>query len=409
MYCQRKISKSINISMKLTEIFTEATIKQEPPLNNNLNKVKPYLLTWNEYHQLVNPDDKWHSDQAYNFTLKTLNDEHDHKELLKFKQYQTKVIKGRSFTFYIRTIDRLDNIASLTQAQQDRYQDKRYNYEFKVVDDDTGMIVGSVQDEWGALLIVVAQEYRGFGLGIILGSLIRKFVPDYASGGLTNSGRNNLYKVYSSLVKSELAKGTYSKLVSANELSTQRAKEIINSANLSVKLPPSLEVTHQYENNKQDWVCMHDSDSDGFIIYNRKLILMYNNDDVSDFWKDEFIVGMGFASSSSGTDLVIFQFGGKDDTVKRLMMALIMTQAQQNRCNVRVEKSIAKYVDERKVELVTNRNYSKTELIFKPVSYSTSVSQLINADQRLRKKYDKYSQFEYWLKDTATAKYDDYL
>lgn len=392
--------------MKLLEIITEATIKQEPPLNSNINDVQPHLLTWEEYLAVANPQDKWHSTDTYDYTLANLNEPWVRNKLKTAKQYVTKLIKGRSFTFYINVEDKRElQYNNVSPAQMDKINNNPYNYEFTVVDDESGNVVGTAQDEWGALLISVAREFRGFNLGVLLGTFIRKYVPAYNSGGLTSGGKHNLYKVYSNAVKDAMANGVYSKLVKARKLSASRATEIINSANLATKLPSSLTPDRTFENNKQDWVCMNDHTS--FIIYNSKLLALYNRDAVSDFWKDELIVGMGFASSTAiDNDLVIYQFGGKDDAVKKLIMSLLMTAAQDLGYNVRVEDQFVKYVDMRKVEKSTEKSYSKNELVLKPVNYSTRIPVMIQADQRLRKKYDKHDEFKYWLQETATAKYD---
>ena len=76
----------------------------------------------------------------------------------------------------------------------------RYDYEFLIYDVDNNTVAGKTQDEWGALLVRVAEEYSGFGFGELLVSLHRKYVPHVDSGGFTPQGENNVKKVHAYFV-----------------------------------------------------------------------------------------------------------------------------------------------------------------------------------------------------------------
>lgn len=81
-----------------------------------------------------------------------------------------------------------------------------------------GFRVGVAQDEWGATLISVAQEYRGYGLGELLGEYWYKLNPNSNSGGFTASGEKNALRVWAKRVSEFLNLGWYSELIKSGRL-----------------------------------------------------------------------------------------------------------------------------------------------------------------------------------------------
>jgi len=113
-----------------------------------------------------------------------------------------------------------------------------------------GYKVASAQDEWGATLIVVAQEYRGRGLGQLVGKLWYQWNPDYKSGGFTQSGQANALKLWESRVREFLALGWYTQLIRDGRLTKDQLKKILSGlpgrkptvkevAPISKKTPPT--------------------------------------------------------------------------------------------------------------------------------------------------------------------------
>ena len=72
---------------------------------------------------------------------------------------------------------------------------------------DENQYIGGLQDEWGCILIHIAEEYQGFGLGPILGKLAREYYPSKSSGGFTNAGYTNFINVYRDMVKNYIQSG----------------------------------------------------------------------------------------------------------------------------------------------------------------------------------------------------------
>lgn len=165
---------------------------------------------------------------------------------------QQKTIKGINFQVLAKQIDRLDaiyykrdkngnyvyvngeNVMLTTEEKKLFITDKnRYDYEFLIYDVDNNTVAGKTQDEWGALLVRVAEEYSGFGFGELLVSLHRKYVPHVDSGGFTPQGENNVKKVHAYFVKEALANGTYSSLLKDNKITMERIKKIVDSTKLA--------------------------------------------------------------------------------------------------------------------------------------------------------------------------------
>lgn len=96
-----------------------------------------------------------------------------------------------------------------------------------VVLDAEGRIVGQASDEWGATLFMVPREYRGKGLGGVLGELWYGTNPRYRSGGYTRAGEENAVRLWESRVRFFASNGWYSELVRVRRLTLGRVRTIL--------------------------------------------------------------------------------------------------------------------------------------------------------------------------------------
>jgi hypothetical protein len=237
--------------MKTFKTFLEATIKHELP--KNPNGVNPALLTFPEYNKIANEHDKWHSSDSYDWSLERMKQmgylQDNYKEKYP-KLVNTFSVKGINFELRANLIDRhslkyvkygdddeivRDEKGLATYQTPEELKAKglpKHGYEFIIVDKDIDTVIGTSQDEWGAILIAIAREYRGYGLGKRISAITRKYYPTKASGGFTNAGFNTFFKVYKDLVKEYLVSGKYNQLLKRGELSMERLKKILKSAEL---------------------------------------------------------------------------------------------------------------------------------------------------------------------------------
>ena len=109
-------------------------------------------------------------------------------------------------------------------------QPSRDKGETLVVFNSDGLIVAQASDEWGATLIAVAREYRGKGLGKVLGRYWYEFNPSYRSGGFTQSGERNALALWRERVHEFSSLGWYSALIREGRISYDRVKEILAGA-----------------------------------------------------------------------------------------------------------------------------------------------------------------------------------
>jgi hypothetical protein len=87
-------------------------------------------------------------------------------------------------------------------------------------------VVASASSEWGATLIQVTREYRGYGIGPWLAELWYKYNPSYRSGGFTSAGKNNAKRMWMSRVRLFLQNGWYSELIRQGKMTPERVREI---------------------------------------------------------------------------------------------------------------------------------------------------------------------------------------
>ena len=97
-----------------------------------------------------------------------------------------------------------------------------------VIMNSSGFVVAQASDEWGTTLLVVAKEYRGFGLGQTIGKIWYKLNPKYGSGGFTPQGMKNALKIWEDRVREFLTNGWYSEMVRDGSISRERVREIIS-------------------------------------------------------------------------------------------------------------------------------------------------------------------------------------
>jgi GNAT superfamily N-acetyltransferase len=82
-----------------------------------------------------------------------------------------------------------------------------------IITNAEGKTVAQASDEWGATLLVVAKEYRGMGLGKVLGTFWYDQNPSYQSGGFTPQGEQAAVKRWAARVRQFLSNGWYTELL----------------------------------------------------------------------------------------------------------------------------------------------------------------------------------------------------
>jgi|APSaa5957512535_1039671.scaffolds.fasta_scaffold12285_3 hypothetical protein len=151
-----------------------------------------------------------------------------------------------------------------------------------------GLEVAVAQNEWGATLFVVAQEYRGKGLGKIIGKKWYELNPSSGSGGFTEAGKANALALWEDRVKEFMGRGWYSELIREGRLTHQQVKAIL--AGIGQRSPRPAEPEELDETKPTGDVLIYvDEDNISFIVYDRAFL-----EDPD----DRFIHGYGFLRSN---------------------------------------------------------------------------------------------------------------
>lgn len=269
--------------------------------------VDPALMTFDEYRDLVDKEHKGHPSTAYQSNVEDLNrynSVNDFETLLntitrkgldfeirehEHDRWQGKYVKTDEDGKIVRGPDGLALYMSPEEISQRIPEDMRFSYEYAVVDKESGDIVAVTQDEWGTVLVMTAEEYRGFGFASIITRLKYSKHPDKPSGGFTSAGFATFKRMHSEMVRDYVSSGMYSYLVNNGVITVERAKEIIDS--VSLKRPHKKDTLNLNTSNPNDWLVMINDSVSYAIIYDKKIYDLPEEMLDGSHWEDRFIKG----------------------------------------------------------------------------------------------------------------------
>lgn len=302
-----------------------------------LKVVDPALMTFDEYRKVANPSGKHHPSDAYDATLASLN---SYQRIAEF-DYLVRRFVSRGIKFELRrsSNDRLagnyikydanhepvrvdgDFQYYTTEELLQMYPHwadgpARYAYQFAIIDTEQQKIVAVTQDEWGALLVMVAREYRGFGLGTIITKEYRAIYPTADSGGFTSGGLSNLRRVHTAMVRDYMSSGFYSKLVRDGVLTKEQVAAIIGDIE-----PRKKHDSISYDtSDPKDWLLFHDGST--FLIYH-KSIYDLDMDEIDDHWQTRYVIG--YIHVMGNSQLFANAIHASTDNVRALLISLVLS------------------------------------------------------------------------------------
>jgi len=378
----------------------------------------PALLTFQEFWKLVNGQDKYHPSDAYDWPMAKMDGKREEYPTLLFR----KKIAGISFEFRMKKEDlyqdkqyvKMDEnhwpvrdpsgeIQYLTREDLERLKYRRYDYAFGVFDSEQE--VGVAQDEWGCVLVAVAQEYRQFGLGPILTKLAWDAEPGKTTGGCTPKGAKAVQKVHQEYVREYMRSGTYSRMVREGTITKERVQEILKSAKLQERYVSPASRLDLNTNNPEDFLLFEQNG--GFILYNRKLKDFLVDERLSEdkysTWIDKCIKGHSFAGGGYHHDdkLYLHQLGGDTPQIKKFMFNLALSYAKVEGVPLKIFDDDLNMVNPAEVEMTED---NLATLKGQPINWQPFKMQ----EARFRKSFDKYNEFEYRLMELADMKFRDF-
>ncbi len=245
-----------------------------------------------------------------------------------------------------------------------------------------GLKVASAQDEWGATLLVVAQEYRGRGLGQVIGKLWYKYNPSAPSGGFTSAGEANAIALWKARVREFLNNGWYSELVREDRLTTVRVKAIL--ADLGEREPRRAPETAKPQKKVLVMV-----DYPSFVIYDQAF---FGDQD------DKYIYGYGFFRGSNGKSF-LFTIDYEQEFAK-LATSVALQMARDEGEPVYVGKG---YGDTVEWELLPE---AKREGDYVSLTRDVlNLSQLGGLEKQIRRKLDSFDQSYNLLLEMSESKW----
>lgn len=364
----------------------------------------PALMTFDEYATEVNKNNKFHDSTVYDISVKDLSKYITKEKFpILIRRYK---INGINFELrmnktdnYEKTYYKVDkngnyiringNLVPYTREEIAMMDKRRFEYEWAFFHDDDA--VGVVHDEWGAVLVRVADEYRGFGLGPILIKAAREEYPLKSSGGFTASGYKNLRKVHAWFVSDYLSRGWYSELIRRGTLTTKRAMEIIKSTKLDFYkqrlIDAGIDPNSEYfkasipnlkfrpknnmdlSNDPKDWL-IYTNGYGIFVLYNKKLLELYKEGYDFEHFQNNYIIGI----------IELIPLKDKDWELKSKYGPEKITNFLTN--------VAAGYIDNEGEKLIN-------------IDYEIIHPNILDADKKFRKDNDPYREFENQLLDHA--------
>lgn len=372
--------------------------------------VDPALLTYEEFWKVVNPKPKSHPSSAYDWSLAQMNDSDSDRIENYPRVIKRMILRGIQFEFRFRA-----NTERWNDHQTGEPKAKTYYY-IGVFNEDQQK-VASAQDEWGCMLVVIAREYRGFGLGPTLTKMAYEIEPGKNTGGMSYSGGKVLQKAHRECVREALVTGRYSTLVKSGQITPARVKEIIVSAKLEIKQKtPKDNLT---SNDPRDWVLYAGGYGD-FILYDKKLRDVIETEkntphdpwdrhvDMS-MWQEKMIKGIIYAHqmNAHSSDAIVYHLYGANEKIKQFMIGCSLTFCKENDLTLWVDpqdqQSVGKFGVLGDESLRTG--YKRLPVV--KINETLPTDHMALVEQLYRKQFDQYDEFKNLMLELAFSMSND--
>ncbi|ASV44476.1 hypothetical protein PBI_SCTP2_461 [Salicola phage SCTP-2] len=260
-----------------------------------------------------------------------------------------------------------------------------------IITNEMGLRVASAADEWGATLIKVAQEYRGYGLGKLVGKYFYYYFPHKRSGGFTSSGERNALKIWQDRVRKMIANGWYRYLINQGEISKEKVKQIIDSVGEKISDPKLDSEKNTNEQPKKDEPIIYiQDDLINFVIYDVKFF---------EEQSEEYIYGFGFFRQDSQGRTILYRLD-YDKKYKKLTSYLALQLAKTKDEFLYIKSPPSDMVEFDDLEnVIIDDNYA---ILQKDV---LDIKRLQKLEKEYRKQHDNYDEVFYILLEMAEAKW----
>lgn len=257
---------------------------------------------------------------------------------------------------------------------------------------EDGLKVAVAQDEWGAVLVMVADEYRGKGIGQIMQKIYTEMYPDKESGGFTPSGLNNAIKVWEKEVKRFLASGIYSNLIRKGELSKERVEQIL--AGLSGKVDFKSNLPKKVPQREKDYMVYYNG-SNAFILYDKDYLLDHDLKYIYAY------IHFEQKPTSKKDEVYVYRFEYESDKDRQTLFHIAIQQMESEGITVREDEAGSDYFKHDDMKHIEVKD-GKFKMNKKPFS---NLKMLYSKEKQLRNQIDKYNEVLYNLLEDAERKW----
>lgn len=265
---------------------------------------------------------------------------------------------------------------------------------------DEGLVVAQASNEWGATLLSVAKEYRGRGLGRVLGTYWYKINPGFQSGGFTPQGEKAAARRWAARVRQLLANGWYTELlkngapnltISKDQL-RGRIKRIL--ADLPGRRPSVESLLPSAPEEPQKKQLLIYADYPTFVLYDARFL-----DDPEDEDAEDYIHGYGFFRDSPHVGDFLFTIDYDRPYQKATTLAALQ-MARNEGHPIYIGKGYGDLVEWDNLPGVTqDGDYIRMTQDALPLDTLAAKERLV------RRKTDPYGEKEIHLLETAEAKW----
>lgn len=258
-----------------------------------------------------------------------------------------------------------------------------------VILNSRGQIVAQGADEWGATLLTVAQEYRGRGLGEIIGRYWYEYNPSSKSGGFTSAGQTNAIRLWETRVHEFLSRGWYSELIRQGRMTQERLKAIL--ADLSSKprnrgnLPQPTTDRPQQKTEIRFY-----SEDYAFVVYDARFL---------DEQDEKYIHGFGFFRDAPGVGTFLYTID-YDQKFREIVTYVALQMARDDGEKVYIGQGYTDLLELDGVQGVTIEG----DYVFLTVD-ALPLKSLAAKERRLRQKADPYDEMKVLLLEMAESKW----
>lgn len=190
-----------------------------------------------------------------------------------------------------------------------------------IITNEEGYKVAFSGDEWGAHLIYVVREYRGYGLSQKLYDFYLEMHPDRDSGGFTAAGLAGMRRAWERQVARLLASGYYKTALRDGLITKEKLKSILDDYNKTSRRKSSdLSTLGQIKPAKKEAKGAVRIWSDGvtFVVYDD---LFFNEKD------DKYIYAYGFLRDSEHVGMFVYTLD-YERAYRKLAHAIIFEMAR---------------------------------------------------------------------------------